>query len=120
MKTSKQHGLLFKALKDRRHKVRREAPIDVEIHMGDGRIVDGVEVDILVKDTLVVEVNGGYHNDPEQRKFDILRRNGLETLGYEVLRFTNGEIDKDLPSVVQRIESALPGHPKTIAKWEVK
>lgn len=41
---------------------------------------------------LVIEVDGGYHLDPEVEKKDRARQNDLEDLGYTVLRFTNEEV----------------------------
>ena len=41
---------------------------------------------------LIIEIDGGYHNDPEQISQDNLRTQFLNKLGYTVLRFKNEEI----------------------------
>tara|TARA_R110002096_G_scaffold148403_1_gene309104 strand:+ start:45 stop:455 length:411 start_codon:yes stop_codon:yes gene_type:complete len=41
---------------------------------------------------LVIEVDGGYHLDPEVEKKDKARQKDLEDLEYTVLRFTNEEV----------------------------
>jgi very-short-patch-repair endonuclease len=56
---------------------------------------------------LVIEVDGGYHDDPEQRERDEARTAHLNAWGYSVLRFRNEEVLTDLPSVIARIEAAL-------------
>ena len=38
---------------------------------------------------VVVEINGGYHNGPEQNEFDRQRTNFLQSKGLSVFRFTN-------------------------------
>ena len=56
---------------------------------------------------LVIEVDGGYHDDPDQRERDEARTAHLNAWGYTVLRFRNEEVLTDLPSVIARIEAAL-------------
>ena len=51
-------------------------------------IVDFVCLDVQ----LIVEIDGGYHNEPEQRELDRQRTNFLESKGFSVLRFTNEEV----------------------------
>ena len=43
---------------------------------------------------LVIELDGGYHNHPEQKEKDEIRDLHLKALGYKVLRFTNDELKK--------------------------
>jgi very-short-patch-repair endonuclease len=57
---------------------------------------------------LVIEVDGEYHDDPDQQDRDKARTEYLNAGGYAVLRFRNEEILSDLPSVIARIEAALP------------
>lgn len=38
---------------------------------------------------LIIELDGGYHQDPEQKEKDTLRDLDLKALGYNVLRYTN-------------------------------
>lgn len=46
------------------------------------------------KNKLIFEIDGGYHNSPEQRKRDYYRTLDLKNLGYTVYRITNTEIFK--------------------------
>jgi very-short-patch-repair endonuclease len=52
---------------------------------------------------LVVEVDGGIHLDPEQRKVDAARTEQLNAYGYRVIRFRNEEVVSDLAAVLDRI-----------------
>ena len=45
---------------------------------------------------LVIEVDGGYHNEPLQRQNDQWRTEFLESKGFTVIRFKNEEINNDL------------------------
>lgn len=52
---------------------------------------------------LVVEVDGGYHSQPEQMFLDEMRTNWLEQVGYKVIRFKNEEIVGDIERVLNII-----------------
>jgi very-short-patch-repair endonuclease len=52
---------------------------------------------------LVVEVDGGVHDDPDQFAYDAYRTTHLETYGLTVLRLRNEEILTALPSALARI-----------------
>ena len=41
---------------------------------------------------LVIEVDGGIHNNPENHEYDIRRTAELEKFGIEVIRFTNKQV----------------------------
>lgn len=56
---------------------------------------------------LVVEVDGGYHNEAEQRQDDELRSEILNRQGFYVVRFTNEEVLHDTQNVVDRIKELL-------------
>lgn len=53
---------------------------------------------------LVIEVDGGYHNDPVVWVKDQERQKILEDLGLNFLRFSEKEVRNDLISVLQVIE----------------
>ena len=56
-------------------------------------IIGDYIVDFVCLDKqLVIELDGGYHNDPEQQKLDRQRTNFLQSKGFSVLRFTNEEV----------------------------
>lgn len=56
---------------------------------------------------LCVEVDGGYHHEPDQQEADVIRTAYLEEAGIRVLRFANSEVMGDLNGVVGEIRRAL-------------
>jgi very-short-patch-repair endonuclease len=62
---------------------------------------------ICLKRKLVIEVDGGYHNEPMQQQDDQMRTDFLESIGYTVIRFKNEEIYNNLNEVVMRIKEKL-------------
>ena len=56
---------------------------------------------------LVVELDGGGHYTPEQRRHDTARTRALEMQGLRVLRFSNLDIDRDFYSVCECIDRAV-------------
>lgn len=50
-------------------------------------------VDFLFrKSKLIVEIDGGYHNDPDQQQDDAIRQDWLEHQGFKVIRFSNEQV----------------------------
>ena len=66
-------------------------------------IVDFVSLSVK----LVIEVDGGYHNDSEQKKADELRTEFLEKTGFKVLRFTNEQVLQDTDKTIEEIKANL-------------
>ena len=58
---------------------------------------------------LIIELDGGHHNDDETAKRDRERQLWLEREGYRVVRFWNSEIIGDLTAVLERIYVELYG-----------
>jgi very-short-patch-repair endonuclease len=58
---------------------------------------------------LIVELDGGHHNDDEIAKRDHARQLWLAREGYRVVRFWNSEISGDLAAVLERIYVELHG-----------
>lgn len=56
---------------------------------------------------LIIEVDGGYHQLPEQQTNDKERTEWLNKQGYEVLRFTNEEVLFDIENVIKKIKVKL-------------
>ncbi len=99
--TTPHERLLWRALKELPQSgthFRRQAPL--------GRYV----VDFLCPaKRLVIEIDGGHHNDDETAKHDRERQQWLEKEGYRVLRFWNSEIARDLKAVLAKIYVELHG-----------
>ena len=58
---------------------------------------------------LIIELDGGHHNDDEFAKRDRERQCWLEQKGYRVVRFWNSEVTTDLTAVLERIYVELYG-----------
>ena len=66
-------------------------------------IVDFVNLD----SGLVIELDGGYHDQPQQQIDDLNRTESLNKSGFKVIRFTNDEVLNDIDSVITSILSHL-------------
>jgi very-short-patch-repair endonuclease len=58
---------------------------------------------------LIIELDGGHHNDDETAERDRKRQLWLEQEGYRVIRFWNSEITGELTAVLERIYVELYG-----------
>ncbi len=58
---------------------------------------------------LVIELDGGHHNEDETARDDLKRQLWLEREGYRVIRFWNSEITHELTAVLERIYIELYG-----------
>ena len=56
------------------------------------------------KAKIIIEVDGGYHDIPEQYLYDRNRENELNELGLKVVRFTNEEVLNSIEKVLRTIE----------------
>jgi len=54
---------------------------------------------------LVVEVDGGIHEIPEHKAYDIGRTDVLNDFGITVIRFTNEQVTNDLETVIKNIKN---------------
>ena len=66
-------------------------------------------IDIFIADfychplKLVIEVDGGIHNNQDQKESDIGREAELENLGIKVMRFSNEQVEDELTLVIDEI-----------------
>ena len=58
---------------------------------------------VSLKNLLVIEVDGEYHQTAEQQQIDQYRTDYLQQKGFRVIRFTNQQVLSDLESVMSRI-----------------
>jgi len=56
---------------------------------------------------VVIEVDGGYHDDEQQQHDDQIRTDYLQEKGFRVIRFRNEEVNTDVKSVILRIKEEL-------------
>ena len=65
-------------------------------------------VDFICKEAkIIVEIDGGQHNEPENIKADEERTKFLEQLGYKVIRFWNNEIYENIEGVIKKLEQEI-------------
>ena len=62
---------------------------------------------ISLSSKLVIEVDGEYHNEPEQIEADRLRTKFLNETGFTVLRFTNEEVLGNIEDVLTKIKKNI-------------
>ena len=59
------------------------------------------------KADLIIEIDGGIHNNPDVSEHDVNRTAELEKLGITVIRFTNDEVMNDTDNVIAKIKQQL-------------
>ena len=62
---------------------------------------------VCLPEKIVIEVDGGYHNDEKQQEADRMRDAILESSGYKVIRFTNEEVLYTTGKVIEKIKSTI-------------
>ena len=81
-------------------KFRRQHPIDAYI-------ADFISL----QNSLIIEVDGGYHETEEQKLYDENRTKILKEIGFEVVRFTNNEILENAFKVRDKIKELVTASP---------
>ena len=74
-------------------------------------ILDYIVDFICLEKGLVIELDGGYHNDPQQKAYDGYRTAHLQRLGYTELRFKNEELLCNPDDVIKKIKETLESLP---------
>ena len=62
---------------------------------------------VCLSERLVIEVDGGVHDEPDQRNHDTARDAHLTAAGFTVLRFPNDRVFRDLDAVIADIQRHL-------------
>ncbi len=62
---------------------------------------------VSLRNRLVIEVDGEYHQTPEQQLADNYRTDYLQQKGYRVIRFSNHQVLSDIESVMSIIIKSL-------------
>ena len=91
-------SILWKYLRDKQlgYKFRRQ------------QIIDNYIVDfVCLEKTLIIEIDGKYHNDTNQKEYDQTREQKLSTQGYTTIRFTNEEITNNIDNTILCIKQHL-------------
>jgi len=75
------------------------------LHFRRQQIIDGYIADFYChQHELIVEIDGGIHE--RQTVSDADREEYLSARGFQIIRFTNDEVSKDLKGVLQKIVEA--------------
>ena len=96
---TKEEVKLWNQLKNRQFmnlKFRRQVPIG-------NYIVDF----ICINKKLIIELDGGQHNELQNIEYDKSRTEYLEQHGYKVLRFWNNEIWNNFDGVIEKIKEVI-------------
>lgn len=65
-------------------------------------------VDFICREKrLIIEIDGGQHNDVNSILYDKIRTGYLNSKGYRVLRFWNNEVDCNINGVLAEIEKYI-------------
>jgi len=70
-------------------------------------IADYIVDFVSLQHQLVIEVDGAYHAELEQQRYDASRTERLEHLGFRVLRFSNEEIFNNIDFVINQIKNNI-------------
>ena len=70
-------------------------------------ILDYIVDFICLDKGLIIELDGGYHDDPRQKEYDEARTAHLHRLGYTELRFKNEELLCNPDAVIRKITDFL-------------
>lgn len=84
----------------------------LEVKFRRQHIIDMFIVDfVCLSKKLILEVDGAYHNTPEQKEADELRTQILNDFGYKVVRLTDEEVIRDIDAALTKITSELESLP---------
>lgn len=56
---------------------------------------------------LIIEIDGEIHNNPAINQYDKIRETALRDHGYQILRFVNNEVEFNLDTVLNKLNSFL-------------
>lgn len=62
---------------------------------------------VCLSNRLLIELDGGYHQLPQQQRNDAARTEWLEKKGFTVIRFSNDEVLKNIEYVLKVIKEKL-------------
>ena len=68
-------------------------------------------VDFICKEAkIIIEVDGGQHNEKEIIEADNEKTAFLESKGYKVIRFWNNEVYENIEGIIKRLEKEINPH----------
>ena len=99
-RTEKFLWTLLRAKKLNGVKFRRQEPIGVYV-------VDFVSFE----KKLIIEIDGGQHNDDKNKEYDEIRTKWLQSQDFRVIRFWNNDVSANIDGVITKIREALDEYP---------
>jgi leucyl-tRNA synthetase len=92
---TKAESILWEEIRNNKlgFKIRRQHPI--------GKFIADF---ICIPYKTIIEVDGGIHNDFEQKQYDEMRTFVLNELGFDVIRFSNDEIENNISKVINEVK----------------
>ena len=73
---------------------------------------------VSLEEKLIIELDGGQHNEKENKQDDEKRTAWLTKEGYRVLRFWNDEVMKNTSAVLDLITDHVHPHPGPLPSRE--
>ena len=68
-------------------------------------------VDFICKEAkIIIEIDGGQHNNSKNIEYDNIRTEFLNSLGYKVIRFWNNEIYENIDGVMSKLKEEINPH----------
>lgn len=62
---------------------------------------------VCLRENLIIEIDGGYHDTQEQQEKDQERTNWLQEHGFKVIRFKNEQVLNNIEHVLDKVKEAL-------------
>ena len=63
-------------------------------------------VDFICREkSIIIEIDGGQHNEPDNLRYDNKRTKYLESLGFKDIRFWNTDIDNNIDGVFEYLKN---------------
>ncbi len=90
----------LKVLNQQGYHFRRQVPLD-------GYILDFAEF----TQRLIIEVDGSQHGEPDGQRNDKIRDAHFESVGFQILRFWNIDVNMEMEGVIHKILSVLKEPP---------
>ncbi len=113
------YGLLKQFVKENRHHETQAETVlwrflredRLGVHFRRQHIIGPFIADfVCLPQRLIVELDGGYHQLPDQQINDEDRTIWLESQGFKVIRFTNEEVIGDLENTIRIIKENINGN----------
>ena len=60
---------------------------------------------------LIIELDGGHHNQDETKMYDEIRQNWLSSQGFTVIRFWNSEVMRNIEGVLKVLKENITPSP---------